>query len=338
MDVFDRAHLRPGRLAAATPGAGPPPRAGPAPGRRRAGGRGAPPPAASPPPPPRSRRATADRRRRRPPVSARRRVLRAYSRPGRFSGTSANGSSAPRPSTSRLIRSQLRSTSRVLSASRFAEDVRVAADQLLGSCSATSPIEPAPRSSSSSARNTTWNSTSPSSSRSFASSPRCAASASSYASSTVCGTIERSSCSRSHGHSRRRRRVIRSSRSSASEPTRGRPRPQARPRSRRAQPPGGAGGAVCGAVPAAPSPAAAAGPSRRDRPGGTSPAAPSGAGPSRAAAGDQTRRQLPARRCGGARADRPLRLDRRRRRAEDALGARLEHAARRHGRVAARSS
>ena len=37
---------------------------------------------------------------------------------------------------------------------------------------------------------------------------RCAASASSYASSTVCGTIVRSSCSRSHGHSRRSRRVI----------------------------------------------------------------------------------------------------------------------------------
>src|SRR3954451_11272252 len=39
-----------------------------------------------------------------------------------------------------------------------------------------------------------------------------AASASSYASSTVCGTIERSSCSRSHGHSTRRRRVISSRR------------------------------------------------------------------------------------------------------------------------------
>src|SRR3954453_7036742 len=38
------------------------------------------------------------------------------------------------------------------------------------------------------------------------------ASASSYASSTVWGTIERSSCSRSHGHSTRRRRVISSRR------------------------------------------------------------------------------------------------------------------------------
>src|SRR4051812_5519157 len=43
-----------------------------------------------------------------------------------------------------------------------------------------------------------------------------AASASSYASSTVCGTIDRSSCSRSHGHSTRRRRVISSRRASAS--------------------------------------------------------------------------------------------------------------------------
>src|SRR3954470_20079706 len=39
-----------------------------------------------------------------------------------------------------------------------------------------------------------------------------AASASSYASSTVCGTIERSSCSRSQGHSTRSRRVISSRR------------------------------------------------------------------------------------------------------------------------------
>src|SRR3954470_17128861 len=39
-----------------------------------------------------------------------------------------------------------------------------------------------------------------------------AASASSYASSTVCGTIERSSCSRSHGHSTRSLRVISSRR------------------------------------------------------------------------------------------------------------------------------
>ena len=37
--------------------------------------------------------------------------------PGRFSGTSANGSSAPRPSSSRLIRSQLRRTSPAVSAS-----------------------------------------------------------------------------------------------------------------------------------------------------------------------------------------------------------------------------
>jgi len=42
-----------------------------------------------------------------------------------------------------------------------------------------------------------------------------AASASSYASSTVCGTIVRSSCSRSQGHSRRSRCVISSSRAIA---------------------------------------------------------------------------------------------------------------------------
>src|SRR4051812_30252177 len=83
-------------------------------------------------------------------------------------------------------------------------------------CSATSARSPAPRSSSSSERKCTWKRTSPSSSRSLASSPRWAASASSYASSTVCGTIERSSCSRSHGHSTRRRRVISSRRASAS--------------------------------------------------------------------------------------------------------------------------
>src|SRR4051812_19124087 len=82
-------------------------------------------------------------------------------------------------------------------------------------CSATSARSPAPRSSSSSERKCTWKRTSPSSSRSLASSPRWAASASSYASSTVCGTIERSSCSRSHGHSTRRRRVSASRRSRA---------------------------------------------------------------------------------------------------------------------------
>jgi D-alanyl-D-alanine carboxypeptidase len=80
----------------------------------------------------------------------------------------------------------------------------------------TSASEPAPRSSRSSDRKWTWNRTSPSSSSSLASSPECAAAASSYASSTVCGTIERSSCSRSHGHSRRSRRVNASRRRSAS--------------------------------------------------------------------------------------------------------------------------
>src|SRR4051812_4153611 len=78
--------------------------------------------------------------------------------------------------------------------------------------SATALRSPAPRSSSSSDRKYTWNSTSPSSSTSLSSSPLIAASASSYASSTVCGTIERSSCSRSHGHSTRSLRVISSRR------------------------------------------------------------------------------------------------------------------------------
>ena len=50
---------------------------------------------------------------------------------------SANGSPAPRPSTSRLIRSQLPSTCRGGLGSCVAEDVRVTADQLLGFPSAT---------------------------------------------------------------------------------------------------------------------------------------------------------------------------------------------------------
>src|SRR5437764_3708449 len=59
----------------------------------------------------------------------------------------------------------------------------------------------------SSARKYTWNRRSPSSSSSFASSAAKAASATSYASSTVCGTIVRAVCSRSHGQSRRSRSV-----------------------------------------------------------------------------------------------------------------------------------
>ena len=69
---------------------------------------------------------------------------------------------------------------------------------------------------SSSARKTHWNSRSPISSRSFASSPASAASATSYASSTVCGTIVRVVCSRSQGHSRRSRSVSSWSSTSAS--------------------------------------------------------------------------------------------------------------------------
>ena len=72
---------------------------------------------------------------------------------------------------------------------------------------ATASRSPSPCSSSRSERKNTWNRRSPSSSRSFAGSPARAASATSYASSTVCGTIVRSVCSRSQGHSRRRCRV-----------------------------------------------------------------------------------------------------------------------------------
>src|SRR5215204_302409 len=103
--------------------------------------------------------------------------------------------------------SQLRSTSPAVCASVSPNTCGWRRISLARQCSATSASEPAPRSSSSSARKWTWKRTSPSSSSSFASSPACAAAASSYASSTVCGTIERSSCSRSQGHSRRRRRV-----------------------------------------------------------------------------------------------------------------------------------
>src|SRR5262249_3053315 len=69
---------------------------------------------------------------------------------------------------------------------------------------------------SSSARKYAWKSRSPTSSSSFASSPASAASATSYASSTVCGTIVRAVCSRSHGHSRRSRSVSSWSSTSAS--------------------------------------------------------------------------------------------------------------------------
>src|SRR3954451_16540651 len=62
----------------------------------------------------------------------------------------------------------------------------------------------------------TWNRSTPSSPSSFASSPGLVAAASSQASPTVCGTIERSSCSRSHGHSRRSLRVSASRRATAS--------------------------------------------------------------------------------------------------------------------------
>src|ERR1051325_3900778 len=68
---------------------------------------------------------------------------------------------------------------------------------------------PFPSSSRRSERKYTWKRRSPSSSTSFSSSPASAASATSYASSTVCGTIVRAVCSRSHGQSRRSRSVRR---------------------------------------------------------------------------------------------------------------------------------
>src|SRR5918994_5764522 len=122
-----------------------------------------------------------------------------------------------RPGSAALIWSQFRSPSPAVAASTAPNTCGWRRISFWRTCSATSANVPAPRSSSSSDRKWTWNSTSPSSSSSLASSPEWAASASSYASSTVCGTIERSSCSRSQGHSRRSLRVTSSSRSSAAE-------------------------------------------------------------------------------------------------------------------------
>ena len=62
---------------------------------------------------------------------ARRWSLRAYSSAGRFSGTSANGSPAPLPSSSRLMRSQLRKHLAGGLGLGFPEHMGVAADQLL---------------------------------------------------------------------------------------------------------------------------------------------------------------------------------------------------------------
>src|SRR3954469_1581808 len=121
-----------------------------------------------------------------------------------------------RPGSDRLISSQLRRTAPAPSTSTSPKMCGCRRTSFACTCSATALSEPPPRSSSSSERKWTWKSTSPSSSSSLASSPACAAAASSYASPTVCGTIERSSCSRSHGHSRRSRRVNASRRRSAS--------------------------------------------------------------------------------------------------------------------------
>src|SRR4051794_34657615 len=121
-----------------------------------------------------------------------------------------------RPSVSRLIASHR---------SRTRDAVRASASPKTCGCRETSfawmpraaaSRSPAPRSERSSARKYDWKSRSPTSSCSFASSPASAASATSYASSTVCGTIVRAVCSRSHGHSRRRRSVSSWSSTSAS--------------------------------------------------------------------------------------------------------------------------
>src|SRR4051794_18353671 len=162
-----------------------------------------------------------------PAEGARRSSFRAYSGLGRFPGTSPKMPGS-RPSSPRLISSQFCSTSAAVEASTSPNTCGWRRISFVRQWSATSSNEPAPRSSSRIERNTTWKSTSPSSSSSLRSSPRCAASASSYDSSTVCGTIERSSCSRSHGHSTRSRREIASRRASASPHrsgalTRGRP-------------------------------------------------------------------------------------------------------------------
>ncbi len=66
-----------------------------------------------------------------PVAAARRWTLRAYSGPGRFSGTSPKIPGS-RPASPCLIWSQLRRTSCAVSASAVAEHVRVAADQLGG--------------------------------------------------------------------------------------------------------------------------------------------------------------------------------------------------------------
>src|SRR5581483_8301028 len=105
---------------------------------------------------------------------------------------------------------------------------------------ATRSRSPSPCSRRRSARKYTWNSRSPSSSSSFAGSSASAASATSYATSTVCGTIVRGVCSRSHGQSRRSRSVSswRSRRAAARPDTSARGR-RRRGRRRRRREPGG---------------------------------------------------------------------------------------------------
>src|SRR3954453_11514545 len=121
-----------------------------------------------------------------------------------------------RPSRSRLLDSQVRRTSPADSSSVPPNPCGGRRTNFSCTPRAMSSNPSWPFSDRRRARKYTWNSRSPSSSASFASSRPIAASATSYASSTVCGTIVRSVCSRSHGQSRRSRSVSDWSSTSAS--------------------------------------------------------------------------------------------------------------------------
>ena len=140
-------------------------------------------------------------------------ILRACSSAGR--PRARRGRSPTRPSCSRFESSQFAlDTLRPFRPLRRRRRADAAARASRGPPRAPARGRPS-RALSSSARKD-WKSRSPISSSSFASSPASAASATSYASSTVCGTIVRAVCSRSHGQSRRRRSVSSWSSTSAS--------------------------------------------------------------------------------------------------------------------------
>src|SRR5581483_2301142 len=160
------------------------------------------------------------------------------SRAGSASGTSWKTPS--RPSSSRLIFSQFSRTRPAVFASTSPNTCGWRRTSFSWIRRATRSRSPSPCSRRRSARKYTWNSRSPSSSSSFAGSSASAASATSYASSTVCGTIVRGVCSRSHGQSRRSRSVSswRSRRAAARPDTSARGR-RRRGRRRRRREPGG---------------------------------------------------------------------------------------------------